>query len=152
MPEGLPADGREGFLSAGRTSGRGLPSGFTVGLVGPADGLVVVDDGLAVLPDGLVELVDGLVAVPEGLVASLFEEPEDREYDEPDDCLDTEDEDLETVADDLDVEDDLEVEDDGLEPRDCASISGWKAANANPISIAAKVLADNLIVLDFLRN
>ena len=105
MPEGLPADGREGFLSAGRTSGRGLPSGFTVGLVGPADGLVVVDDGLAVLPDGLAELVDGLVAVPEGLVASLFEEPEDREYDEPDDCLDTED------------------EDDGLEPRDCASIS-----------------------------
>ena len=133
MPEGLPADGREGFLSAGRTSGRGPPSGFTVGLVGPADGLVVVDDGLAVLPDGLVELVDGLVAVPEGLVvladglavlpdglvelvdglvavpeglvASLFEEPEDREYDEPDDCLDTED------------------EDDGLEPRDCASIS-----------------------------
>ena len=140
MPEGLPADGREGFLSAGRTSGRGPPSGFTVGLVGPADGLVVVDDGLAVLPDGLVvvpvglvelvdglvavpeglvvlaeglavlpdglaELVDGRVAVPEGLVASLFEEPEDREYDEPDDCLDTED------------------EDDGLEPRDCASIS-----------------------------
>ena len=105
MPEGLPADGREGFLSAGRTSGRGPPSGFTVGLVGPADGLVVVDDGLAVLPDGLAELVDGLVAVPEGLVASLFEEPEDREYDEPDDCLDTED------------------EDDGLEPRDCASIS-----------------------------
>lgn len=108
----MPADGREGFLSAGRTSGRGPPSGFTVGLVGPADGLVVVDDGLAVLPDGLVavpeglvELVDGLVAVPEGLVASLFEEPEDREYDEPDDCLDTED------------------EDDGLEPRDCASIS-----------------------------
>ena len=126
MPEGLPADGREGFLSAGRTSGRGAPSGFTGGLVGPADGLVVVDDGLAVLPDGLVvlaeglavlpdglavlpdglaELVDGLVAVPEGLVASLFEEPEDREYDEPDDCLETED------------------EDDGLEPRDCASIS-----------------------------
>lgn len=129
----MTADGREGFLSAGRTSGRGPPSGFTVGLVGPADGLVVVDDGLAVLPDGLAELVDGLVAVPEGLVvlaeglvvlpegrvdepdgraavpeglvASLFEEPEDREYDEPDDCLDTED------------------EDDGLEPRDCASIS-----------------------------
>lgn len=101
----MPADGREGFLSAGRTSGRGAPSGFTGGLVGPADGLVVVDDGLAVLPDGLVELVDGLVAVPEGLVASLFEEPEDREYDEPDDCLETED------------------EDDGLEPRDCASIS-----------------------------
>ncbi len=46
-------------------------------------------------------------------------------------------------------DDDLEVEDEREFPRDCASISGWKAANANPISIAAKVLADNLIVLEF---
>ena len=30
--------------------------------------------------------------------------------------------------------------------RDCASISGMKAANANPVSIAANVLADNLMI------
>jgi hypothetical protein len=44
---------------------------------------------------------------------------------------------------------DLEVEDEREFPRDCASISGWKAANANPISIAANVVTDNLIVFEF---
>lgn len=28
-------------------------------------------------------------------------------------------------------------------------MSNWKAVNANPISIAANVVADNLIVLEF---
>jgi hypothetical protein len=44
---------------------------------------------------------------------------------------------------------DLDVEDEREFPRDCASISGWKAVNANPISIAANVVADNLIVFEF---
>jgi hypothetical protein len=43
----------------------------------------------------------------------------------------------------------LDDEDEREFPRDCASISGWKAVNANPISIAANVVADNLIVFEF---
>ena len=44
---------------------------------------------------------------------------------------------------------DLDVEDEREFPRDCASRSNWKAVNANPISIAAKVFADNLITIGF---
>ena len=67
----------------------------------------------------------GLADVPEGRVACLFDEDDD-------------------------LEDEIDVE--RAPPRDCASISGWNAVNANPISIAAKVVADNLIVFEFAES
>ena len=39
------------------------------------------------------------------------------------------------------------AEDDLALPRDCALKSNWKTVNANPISIAANVFADNLIII-----
>ena len=46
-----------------------------------------------------------------------------------------------------DTDDDLEEDDEREPPRDCASESGWNAANANPVSIAARVFADNLMIV-----
>ena len=46
-----------------------------------------------------------------------------------------------------DTDDDLEEDDEREPPRDCASESGWNAANAKPVSIAARVFADNLMIV-----
>ena len=147
-------DGLEGCLSAGLISGFGLLSD---GLALP-DGLVTVafPDGL-VLPDGLVTVAfpDGLV-LPDGLVTVAFPDglPSEREEDVravvfflPEDDLVTEE--LLFEASFFVLEDALEYEedDDGRElPRDCASISTGDTDNANPISIAARVFADNLMI------
>ncbi len=119
--EGLFADGllADGFLSAG------LISAF--GRLDEPDGLDTDDPGL---PEGRPD-----VTFPEGLLAgraSLFVLVSD---------------DLEVDCTGLDDDDERETDDDLEFPRDCASTSGCAAANANPINIAAIVLADNLIVL-----
>ena len=130
VPEGLFPDGRDGFLSAGLISACGLLEGFDTELLDcPAGRLDVLPEGFAVVPEGRTDaLPEGFDAVPDGRADALPEGFEAEAFD------------------DREVEDDLEP------PRDCASRSGWKAANANPISIAAKVLADNLIVINFKVN
>ena len=151
VPEGLLPDGRDGFLSAGLISACGLLEGFDTELLDcPAGRLDVLPEGFAVVPEGRTDaLPEGFAAVPDGRVDALPEgfeagaegftvflsfEPDGREVEEPE-------------GREAEALDEREVEDDLEPPRDCASRSGWKAANANPISIAAKVLADNLIVL-----
>ena len=119
--DGLFAEGllADGFLSAG------LISAF--GRLDEPDGLDTDDPGL---PEGRSD-----VTFPEGLLAgraSLFVLVSD---------------DLEVDCTGLDDDDERETDDDLEFPRDCASTSGCDAANANPINIAAIVLADNLIVL-----
>ena len=57
---------------------------------------------------------------------------------------DTEPEDLE-VERETELERDVELERELL--LDCAPVSNWKAANANPISIAARLLTDNLMIV-----
>lgn len=121
LADGLLADGllADGFLSAG------LISAF--GRLDEPDGLDTDDPGL---PEGRPD-----VTFPEGLLAgraSLFVLVSD---------------DLEVDCTGLDDDDERETDDDLEFPRDCASTSGCDAANANPINIAAIVLADNLIVL-----
>ena len=156
VPEGLLPDGRDGFLSAGLISACGLLEGFDTELLDcPAGRLDVLPEGFAVVPEGRTDaLPEGFDAVPDGRVDALPEgfeagaegftvflslEPDGREVEEPE-------------GREAEALDDREVEDDLEPPRDCASRSGWKAANANPISIAAKVLADNLIVINFKVN
>ena len=156
VPEGLLPDGRDGFLSAGLISACGLLEGFDTELLDcPAGRVDALPEGFAVVPEGRTDaLPEGFVAVPDGRVDALPEgfeagaegftvflsfEPDGREVEEPE-------------GREAEALDDREVEDDLEPPRDCASRSGWKAANANPISIAAKVLADNLIVINFKVN
>lgn len=156
VPEGLLPDGRDGFLSAGLISACGLLEGFDTELLDcPAGRLDVLPEGFAVVPEGRTDaLPEGFAAVPDGRADALPEgfaagaegftvflslEPDGREVEEPE-------------GREAEALDDREVEDDLEPPRDCASRSGWKAANANPISIAAKVLADNLIVINFKVN
>ena len=50
-----------------------------------------------------------------------------------------------TEPEDLEVERETELDRELL--LDCAPVSNWKAANANPISIAARVLTDNLMIV-----
>ena len=141
VPEGLLPDGRDGFLSAGLISACGLLEGFDTELLDcPAGRLDVLPEGFVAVPDGRVDaLPEGFEAGAEGFTVFLSLEPDGREVEEPE-------------GREAEALDDREVEDDLEPPRDCASRSGWKAANANPISIAAKVLADNLIVINFKVN
>ena len=120
---GLFTDGLPGFVPEGL-----LPDGrdgfLSAGLISACGLLEGFDTELLDCPAGRLDVLpEGFAVVPEGRTDAL---PEGFEAE---------------ALDDREVEDDLEP------PRDCASRSGWKAANANPISIAAKVLADNLIVL-----
>ena len=129
---GLFTDGFPGFVPEGLfPDGR---DGFlSAGLISACGLLEGFDTELLDCPAGRLDVL------PEGFTVFLLLEPDGREVEEPE-------------GREAEALDDREVEDDLEPPRDCASRSGWKAANANPISIAAKVLADNLIVINFKVN
>ena len=107
---------------------------------------------LAGCPEGL--LLDGRDTVADCLLPE--DVTDDLEDDDGRDALDDERDAPDDERDELDEERDTDEErdeDDEREPpRDCASESGLKAANANPISIAANVLADNLMIKKFKVN
>ena len=98
------------------------------------------DDGLAA--DELPLEDDGL------LTAEDFDDERETELD--DELDDERDDELDDELDDgRELDDEREVDVERELPRDCAYESNWKAANANAISIAEKVFADNLIVFKF---
>ena len=79
-----------------------------------------------------------------GRGAAVFTLPDDLLYVSEVVGRDTEPEDLE-VERETELERDVELDRELL--LDCAPVSNWKAANANPISIATRVLTDNLMIV-----
>ena len=114
---------------------------------------------LAGCPEGL--LLDGRDTVadcllPEDVTDDLEDDDGRDALDDERDALDDERDELDEERDELDevrdTDEERDEDDEREPPRDCASDSGLKAANANPISIAANVLADNLMIKKFKVN
>jgi len=151
---GLPADGRvtdgrfaDGLSDEGRSTD-GLPEGLSPPGLTPE----FPEEGL----EGFLSagLISAFRSDDAGLSAFGFESGRGAaDFTLPDDLLyvpeaverDTEPEDLEVeVERETELERDVELERELL--LDCAPVSNWKAVNANPISIAARVLTDNLMI------
>ena len=149
MSDGRFTEGRfaDGLSDEGRST-EGLPAGL------PPPGLTpeFPEEGLeGFLSAGLIsaflrEEDEGRSAFgfESGRGAAVFTLPDALLYVSEVVGRDTEPEDLE-VERETELERDVELDRELL--LDCAPVSNWKAANANPISIAARVLTDNLMIV-----
>ena len=149
LSDGRFTDGRfaDGLSDEGRST-EGLPEGLSPPGLTPE----FPEEGLeGFLSAGLIsaflrEEDEGRSAFgfESGRGAAVFTLPDDLLYVSEVVGRDTEPEDLE-VERETELERDVELERELL--LDCAPVSNWKAANANPISIAAILLTDNLMIV-----
>ena len=149
MSDGRFTDGRfaDGLSDEGRST-EGLPEGLSP----PGLTTEFPEEGLeGFLSAGLIsaflrEEDEGRSAFgfESGRGAAVFTLPDDLLYVSEVVGRDTEPEDLE-VERETELERDVELDRELL--LDCAPVSNWKAANANPISIAAILLTDNLMIV-----
>ena len=149
LSDGRFTDGRfaDGLSEEGRST-EGLPGGLSPPGLTPE----FPEEGLeGFLSAGLIsaflrEEDEGRSAFgfESGRGAAVFTLPDDLLYVPEVVGRDAEPEDLE-VERETELERDVELDRELL--LDCAPVSNWKAANANPISIAARVLTDNLMIL-----
>ena len=100
--------------------------------------------------DGRDTVADCLL--PEDVTDDLEDDDGRDALDDERDALDDERDELDELDEERDTDEERDEDDEREPPRDCASESGLKAANANPISIAANVLADNLMIKKFKVN